>query len=211
MPNGVHNGNLTVGDRRNAIVEGIAHGQSVASICRRLHVSPSVVVAIRSVEWEKVENRKSVLAAQTERIATLAADRLTQELESNRPISPNALVPIYGVAIDKMLALRGDASQTVRHLHSIDLDDNDLIAFAVQRSEKRVKATVIEPTRPQPDTRIEKALTDYDQGKALDALPEPEALPCPIAPAKPRASKRRRAVDGQSTESAKDSQSTVHR
>jgi hypothetical protein len=75
MPAGVHNGSLIQGDRRNAIIEGIAHGQSVASISRRLHCSPRVVVAIREIEWQRVAERKSVLAAQSERIATLAADR----------------------------------------------------------------------------------------------------------------------------------------
>jgi hypothetical protein len=40
-----------------------------------LHCSPRVVVAIREIEWQRVAERKSVLAAQSERIATLAADR----------------------------------------------------------------------------------------------------------------------------------------
>lgn len=143
MPNGVHNGSLIQGDRRNAIVEAIAHGQSIASICKQVRCSPSVVIAIRKDEWKRVESRKSVLAAQTERIATLAADRLTQELESNRPINPTALVPIYGVAIDKLLALRGDNVSTVRHLHSVELSDTDLVAFAVARS-KTANARVID-------------------------------------------------------------------
>lgn len=175
MPAGIHNGSLVQGNRRKAIVEAIAHGQSVRSICLRLHCSPRVVVAIREAEWQQVDARKSVLAAQTERIATLAADRLTQELESNRPIHPNALVPIYGVAIDKLLALRGDNVSTVRHLHSIELSDTDLVAFAVARS-KTANARIVEP-----------------QTAALPESTAGETAPCSIATGKVSAPKAKRA------------------
>jgi hypothetical protein len=47
-----------------------------------------------------------------------------------------------------MVALRGDVTQTIRHLHSVDLTDDDLIAFAVARSEKR-KAIDAEIVTPQ--------------------------------------------------------------
>lgn len=187
MPNGVHNGSLVQGDRRNAIVEAIAHGQSIASICKQVHCSPSVVIAIRKDEWKRVESRKSVLAAQTERIATLAADRLTQELESNRPINPTALVPIYGVAIDKLLALRGDNVSTVRHLHSVELSDTDLVAFAVARS-KTANARVID---------AQPAL--HDQPTAGDNATVDSIATGKVGAAKAKRRSKRSAMDSKST------------
>jgi hypothetical protein len=97
-------------------------------------------------EWKHVKPR---IAAQAERNALLAGERITRKLESHEDISVAALVPVYGVAVDKMLALRGDASLTIRHEHFHEITDDDLIAFAVARSkcrEKTVKAEVIAGT-----------------------------------------------------------------
>jgi hypothetical protein len=62
-----------------------------------------------------------------------------------------------GIATDKLLALSGDAAQTIRHLHFVDLTDDDLIAFAVagsqQRSEKRVQGAVVEVPALPAETR----------------------------------------------------------
>ena len=44
--------------------------------------------------------------AQCERNATLAADQLAERLETEK-LSPNQLVPVFGVSVDKMLALTG--------------------------------------------------------------------------------------------------------
>jgi hypothetical protein len=44
--------------------------------------------------------------AQCERNATLAADQLSERLETEK-LSANQLVPVFGVSVDKMLALTG--------------------------------------------------------------------------------------------------------
>jgi hypothetical protein len=41
---------------------------------------------------------------------------------------------IGGTSTDKCLALRGDSLGTVRHIHSIDITHDDMIAFAVALS-----------------------------------------------------------------------------
>jgi hypothetical protein len=117
MPAGIHNGALTQGATRARIVEAISQGENISSICLRERMSPQTVRAIREAEWCKVEQRKSILAAQSERIATQAADRISQELASNRKIPVSQLVPIYGVAVDKVNLLRATDSPVSQHLH----------------------------------------------------------------------------------------------
>jgi len=144
MPAGVHNGNRIQGAKRSRIIEAIAQGECVASICRRFRMSPRSVIAVREAEWQTVANRKEVLASQFEQIATAAADRMLQELKSPRKIPLAVLNPVAGVAIDKVAILRGDSISTIRHIHSIDIQDEDIVAFCVSRSEKRAKAAVVE-------------------------------------------------------------------
>jgi len=55
-----------------------------------------------------VEQRKARIAAQSERNATRAAELIAEKLERG-DVPLNVLVPVYGVSVDKALALRGDA------------------------------------------------------------------------------------------------------
>ena len=133
MPAGVHNGKRIQGAKRSRIVEAIAQGECVAAICRRFRMSPRSVIAVREAEWQKVANRKEVLAAQSEAIANESGDQLLQALQE-RKIPVGQLYQNWGTSIDKSLALRGDSLGTVRHIHSIDITQDDMIAFAVALS-----------------------------------------------------------------------------
>jgi hypothetical protein len=148
MPAGVHNGESVQGDKRTRIIEAIAHGESQQSISRRLHHSENTIAAIHAAEWQKVENRKSILAAQAEAISNEAGDQLLEALHQ-RKIPPSQLYQNWGTALDKTMLLRGDSLSTIRHVHSFDLSEDDLVAFALQRSkqldaEKRTKAAVVQ-------------------------------------------------------------------
>jgi Homeodomain-like domain len=152
QPEGVkqkrHNATLLDGRKRQAIVTALANGDSIRAIARALQVSNNTVVAIRDQDWQQVAARKERIAAQAELGATEAGDRLIDAIRSG-VISGQGLIPAFGVCVDKMVALRGDVTQTIRHLHSVDLTDDDLIAFAVQRSkrldaEKHAQAAVVE-------------------------------------------------------------------
>jgi len=59
-----------------------------------------------------VEQRKVRIAAQSERNATRSAERISAKLESTEDIPLNLLVPVFGVSVDKAVALRGDS---IRH------------------------------------------------------------------------------------------------
>jgi len=141
-----HNAKLCPFIDRQRIVAALANGDSIRAIARALHHSPNTVTAVAQQEWKRVEARKDRIAAQAEQIATRAADLMLERLHNKgaHDIPVNTLVPVFGVAVDKTLSLRGDSLTTIRHIHSIDLSDDDIVAFCVSRSEKRAKAAVVE-------------------------------------------------------------------
>jgi len=112
---------------RQRIVNALANGDSKSAIARALRVSNNTVTAIAEQEWQQVAARKGRLAAQWEQVATKAINQLNDHLEAST-LTPNALVPIAGVATDKLLALRGDPSltQIQQNLH-LHLQSNDLV------------------------------------------------------------------------------------
>ena len=111
---------------RQRIVNALANGDSKRAIARALRVSNNTVTAIAEQEWQQVAARKVRLAAQWEQAATKAVDQLNDHLDAST-LPPNALVPIAGVATDKLLALPGDSFLTQIqqnlhvHLQSVDL------------------------------------------------------------------------------------------
>jgi hypothetical protein len=102
---------------RERIVNALANGDSKRAIARALRVSNNTVTAVAEQEWQRVEARKARIAAQSERNATRAAELIAEKLESeNVPL--NVLVPVFGVSVDKALALRGDSSLQLSQLHA---------------------------------------------------------------------------------------------
>jgi len=154
-----HNAKLCPFAIRQRIVNALANGDSKRAISRALRVSNNTVTAVAEQEWQQVEARKHRLAAQYERNANLANDLITADLESAKPgDKPLAVLNVIsGTATDKILAIRGESSSTVRHIHSVDLREEDVIAFAVHRSkqlkqlsEKRAQAAVVEVAEHAP-------------------------------------------------------------
>jgi len=112
-----HNAKLCPLVIRERIVNALANGDSHRAIARSLRVSPNTVRAVAEEEWKRVDARKARIAAQSERNATRAAELIAEKLESeNVPL--NVLVPVYGVSVDKALALRGDAQLRIAFDHS---------------------------------------------------------------------------------------------
>src|SRR5438128_506875 len=101
-----HNGKHCPLAVRQRIVNALANGDSKRAIARGLRVSNNTVTAIAEQEWQQVDARKQRIVAQCERNATLAADQLAERLETEK-LSANQLVPVFGVSVDKMLALTG--------------------------------------------------------------------------------------------------------
>lgn len=115
-------------------MNALANGDSKRAIARALRGSNNTVTAVAEQEWQQVEARKERLAAQAERNALMAGEQIAEALQK-RKYPPSALVPVYGVSVDKALVLRGDGSiQPNLHLHlhlqSIDIAGqfNELLA-----------------------------------------------------------------------------------
>jgi len=108
---------------RERIVNALANGDSQAAIARALQVSRNTDNAVADQEWIKLEQRKARIAAQSERNATRAAELIAEKLERG-DVPLNVLVPVYGVSVDKALALRGEAQlriafdQPHQHIHA---------------------------------------------------------------------------------------------
>ena len=146
---------------RQRIVTALAQGDSQRSIARALRVSPSTISAVAAQEWEQVETRKQRLAAQAERSATLAADRINAKLESSDDIPLPTLVPVFGVAVDKLAILRGESSLTIHHehTHSHQVELLNALNNAVQQIEKRAQAAVVEVPALPAETRDDSEKT----------------------------------------------------
>jgi hypothetical protein len=114
-----HNAKLCPLAIRERIVNALANGDSQRAIARHLQVSPNTVRAVAEEELRQVDARKARIAAQAERAATKAFDLLNQKLDSDGDkITVNQLVPIAGVSVDKLLALRGDPNLRIALEHS---------------------------------------------------------------------------------------------
>jgi len=111
-----HNAKLCPLVIRERIVNALAAGDSHRAIARSLRVSPNTVRAVAEEEWKRVDAHKARIAAQSERNASRAAELIAQKLERD-DVPLNVLVPVYGVSVDKALALRGDASLTINLAH----------------------------------------------------------------------------------------------
>jgi hypothetical protein len=124
-----HNGKFCSFENRERIINGLANGEPKCAIAKALHVSPSTVDAVAEQEWVKLESRKARIAAQFERIATKSCDLLAQKLDTEgHNLTANQLVPIAGVAVDKLQVLRGEPN-LVAHLEHDFTHINIFAAF----------------------------------------------------------------------------------
>jgi hypothetical protein len=170
-----HNAKLCSFAVRQRIVNALANGDSIRAIARAFHVSNNTVTAIREQEWQQVEARKARIAAQAEQIATKAADRLLQSVEDG-DIKGSALVLVFGVAVDKMTLLRGDASLTVRHVHSHS-HQHELLetARALIKSAKVINVPV--PALPSAEARESQRENDSPKRASSLTHQSPEKTP----------------------------------
>ena len=116
MPTGVHTAKNVSTPKRQAIVTALAHGEARWSIARRLHTSEHIVQIILAQEWQQVSHRKELLAAQAEQNALVAGNQIAKALAEHK-YTPSALVPVYGVSLDKAALLRADPTIHVEHSH----------------------------------------------------------------------------------------------
>jgi len=100
------------------IINALARGEPVERIARQLHTSKHTVMSVREREWHDIAGRKQLIAASAARLAANGFDRLNAEMDAGN-IRGSLLVPITGMAIDKVIALSGNTTA-----HLIDLNVN---------------------------------------------------------------------------------------
>ena len=150
---GKHNAKLLDGRKRQAIITALANGESKRSIARRLNVSNHTVDAVGAAEWQQVATRKERIAAQAELNATLAAEQITEHLQSSKqPL--NVLVPVFGVSVDKITQLRNgplqvDVSHTIEPSRQAWIRLNELAERLEAQANQVVQST--SPALPNGD------------------------------------------------------------
>ena len=116
------NGKNLDGRTRQAIITALANGDPISRIARRLHVGHNTITAIQQIEWAEVSKRKELVLARAARLAAAGFDRLNEEMDAGN-INGALLVPVTGMAIDKVIALSSDQSpQQNLHLHLEPVD-----------------------------------------------------------------------------------------
>jgi len=121
MPQGKHTGNGLPPRKREMVLALLRSGHGIREICRKTHVAHDTIMGLRDIEIEQIRTGKEILAARCDRIAMRGTDHLIAQLDhpnAATTLSPQQLVPIIGVAIEKSIMLRADPTIHVLHQHT---------------------------------------------------------------------------------------------
>jgi hypothetical protein len=120
---GNYTGSKIAPKRKAQIIALLGAGETVTEIARRTRACRNVIIAIRNANYNEIQQRKDLLAAKAERAAFDAVEQIQDRLDEGK-LSPQQLVPVFGVLVDKALALRGDAQFRIaldhahQHIHA---------------------------------------------------------------------------------------------
>jgi hypothetical protein len=148
-----------------AIINALGSGQTIEHITRTLHCGTETVLGIRERESEDIEKRKQLIRASAARLAANGFDKLNREMDAGN-INGALLVPVTGMAIDKVIALSSNdpLSGVQQHLH-LHLQPNDVTSnFNKLLDRLEAKARALPPS-PPPALTDER--TDTEQPESL--------------------------------------------
>jgi len=118
-----HTGEQVPEETREKVLEYLAKGGGIHEAAKECRLNVRTVMAIRTREVK--DNPKFAQAYYSTRtparllhLANQAMDRMEEEMQS---LPAGVLPVVMGVALDKYLALSGQASQVVEHRHSVSL------------------------------------------------------------------------------------------
>ena len=165
MPDGVATGAIVQGDERQQVINLFAQGFSAYYISQRLHRDHVTISAVRDSEFAEIQRRKPILAAQAERNALLAGEQIAEALEQ-RKFPVGSLPVVYGVSIDKVLALRDPMGGAQQHLH-LHLEPNDVVGKF-----NALLASLEEKARLLPDANDASTHPDPDSADSPPSSPD---------------------------------------
>src|SRR5215469_17603646 len=125
-PKGSYAGERLSVRKAQGIINALARGEPVERIARQLHTSKHTVMAVREREWHDIARRKQLIAASAARLAANGFDRLNAEMDAGN-IKGALLVPVTGMATDKVIALSGDARAPLMNLN-LNIQPVDVVA-----------------------------------------------------------------------------------
>jgi hypothetical protein len=137
-PKGSYTGERIPGAKYRAIVDLAAQGRQIDRIAREAGVTWRTAKAVVERESRQITERKQELLEQSLRIARRAANEIEAKINDKARLSE--LVPVYGVAVDKIAALSSDTlTQSQQHLHwhleshDVAREFNELLAGSVKQ------------------------------------------------------------------------------
>jgi hypothetical protein len=124
-PKGKYTGERISGAKYRAIVDLAAQGRQIDRIAREAGVTWRTAKAVVERESRQIAVRKQELLDQSLRIARRAANQIEAKINDKARLS--ALVPVFGVAVDKvnLLSAADPLSGVQQHLH-LHLQPNDV-------------------------------------------------------------------------------------
>ena len=124
-PKGKATGERIPGFKYQLIVEAAGREEPVARIARQVGVDRATATAIIQRESRTIQQRKQELLDQSLRIARRAANAIERSITDKAPLS--ALVPVFGVAVDKVnLLSAADPIASVQQHLDLHLQRNDV-------------------------------------------------------------------------------------
>jgi hypothetical protein len=174
-PRGNYTGERLSVRKGQAIINALANGEPIERIARRLHCSKHTAMAVRERESYDIAHRKQLIAASAARLAANGFDRLNAEMDAGN-IKGALLVPVTGMAIDKVIALSGDASARLMNLN-VNIQRVDLVAqFNRLHEAIDAKAKANEAIKQEKASSSQLALpaaeTTSDSGAETDSQPK---------------------------------------
>jgi len=110
---GNYTGERLAGERPKVyrqIIELVAQGVSFNRIARQCAVSRHTIRAVREHEAVPIAQRKQEILGTAVRVASASIHRIEDELAAGK-IKGTQLVPVFGVSVDKLVALSNDPMQ----------------------------------------------------------------------------------------------------
>jgi hypothetical protein len=132
------------------ILRRLANGESQRRICRDLHVHAGTIRNLRVLEAQTIAIRKQSLSAIAARIAQSSAEQIEDQLAAGK-FKGSQLIPVFGVAVDKLLLLAGEPTEHLRT--DVNITGNIFHAFAQFHADaQRIISTRSLPYPPDPAT-----------------------------------------------------------
>ena len=141
------------------VVNLLSQGEPVSRIAKKCRMSVHSVMAIRERRSQSIADRKQMIAASAARLAAEGFDQLNERLRSEK-VRTALLVPIAGMATDKLIALSNDPMQ-IHVSHQVSPTYHDLgqnlywrlneLAARLQQP-RTIEAATVQPALPNGET-----------------------------------------------------------